>query len=656
MKRKSLFIAFSFLQGKVIEVSTDVLSSTGRFTGDSDSDSDNSVVTAVSTGYSNNGSDRGSVSVPVVSTGGSDSDSSSGTTGSSSDIGSGRLYHIVSNFDALPSDMINSPSTQLFNNNKSNVWHPSMLSLIRPSTIQKVDGVVEGDDANQLHPVFQSAATHSDQADLLAIQALSRDRDFNFGHLPKCLLSTGKFIDCLVNSGVSRYLEFKAVDGIYFHTSSEKGKEGILWKIPCSKNDIFNSKQMTALEKRCLMKFHQMVADWGRSEQGCDVNVLNETELAVGRSLYRPQNKAHGCQENALQKNDSKPFDQLMAEYKLSPLLQALIQYGLCFYSGSGSGVNSPSYLTGRALKDLSLHINSLGRYSETALLTTLYGVSEVVQGFCRMAAVWGGIYMLRCSLSSLEGTDDGRWQVKDKEGNTFTASKVVMNGNYLASNRYSDRVNLMITFICWGRILPLERSLAILPPNLTYSDPKTKEVISLGNDFAIRIVQNDYSTGGAPEGMSVLSVQTLLHDSDLDVSKASLATWGEQTARVQNRAAELTERLRVLLFGNYDAVLVKMLSLLTPVTEPRFIPHPSGDSESLGVTGSIANLSLHFEDEMDQAEFYIQRLLGLDKSFEEPSVEGERTYGGDEEDDEMHMLSQALELASKPDASKSTV
>eukprot|EP00981_Chlorochromonas_danica_P005705 scaffold1172_cov180-Ochromonas_danica.AAC.32 len=89
MKRKSLFIAFSFLQGKVIEVSTDVLSSTGRFTGDSDSDSDNSVVTAVSTGYSNNGSDRGSVSVPVVSTGGSDSDSSSGTTGSSSDIGSG---------------------------------------------------------------------------------------------------------------------------------------------------------------------------------------------------------------------------------------------------------------------------------------------------------------------------------------------------------------------------------------------------------------------------------------------------------------------------------------------------------------------------------------------------------------------------------------
>lgn len=41
-------------------------------------------------------------------------------------------------------------------------------------------------------------------------------------------------------------------------------------------------------------------------------------------------------------------------------------------------------------------HLNSMGRFGTTAFLTPLYGVSEVAQAFCRMCAVFGGIYILR--------------------------------------------------------------------------------------------------------------------------------------------------------------------------------------------------------------------------------------------------------------------
>ncbi|CAN0518640.1 unnamed protein product, partial [Scytosiphon promiscuus] len=44
-------------------------------------------------------------------------------------------------------------------------------------------------------------------------------------------------------------------------------------------------------------------------------------------------------------------------------------------------------------------HISALGRFGETAFITPMYGVGELSQSFCRMAAVHGAICILRRQL-----------------------------------------------------------------------------------------------------------------------------------------------------------------------------------------------------------------------------------------------------------------
>lgn len=58
-------------------------------------------------------------------------------------------------------------------------------------------------------------------------------------------------VDLLVTSNVSRYTEFKAVSRILTL------KEETLIDVPCSRNDIFNCKDVSVIDKRMLMKFLQ---------------------------------------------------------------------------------------------------------------------------------------------------------------------------------------------------------------------------------------------------------------------------------------------------------------------------------------------------------------------------------------------------------------
>lgn len=53
--------------------------------------------------------------------------------------------------------------------------------------------------------------------------------------------------------------------------------------------------------------------------------------------------------------------------------------------------------MVGRAW--VNRHLSALGRFGETAFITPLYGVGELSQSFCRMAAVHGAICMLRRQL-----------------------------------------------------------------------------------------------------------------------------------------------------------------------------------------------------------------------------------------------------------------
>ncbi|NXS64079.1 RAE1 geranylgeranyltransferase, partial [Brachypteracias leptosomus] len=87
-------------------------------------------------------------------------------------------------------------------------------------------------------------------------QIIREGRRFNIDLVSKLLYSRGLLIDLLIKSNVSRYAEFKNATRILAF------REGKVEQVPCSRADVFNSKQLTMVEKRMLMKFLTFCLDY----------------------------------------------------------------------------------------------------------------------------------------------------------------------------------------------------------------------------------------------------------------------------------------------------------------------------------------------------------------------------------------------------------
>jgi RAB protein geranylgeranyltransferase component A len=291
---------------------------------------------------------------------------------------------------------------------------------------------------------------------------LGQKRDYAFDLTPGLLYANGHAVNGLVESKVSEYCEFKSILGLHLFMQQEKsGSSRIigaasrknkiqnmtyaststttastdlkqqfqLSRVPCSKRDVFQTKLLSPVEKRKLMKFLQMAFDYAtsastrtkestttnettnNSSEADAVTSLNERQLQQGRSLYRPQNKSVATTDiEKLQEcmNGGMNFDEyLSVEHKLPPRLRNIVIYALAMgynhdISGDSSSPSSLSYSTKQGMDDLSQHLQSLGRYGSTAFLVPLYGTGELSQAFCRSAAVHGGTYLLRRAISKV--------------------------------------------------------------------------------------------------------------------------------------------------------------------------------------------------------------------------------------------------------------
>ncbi|NXB13615.1 RAE1 geranylgeranyltransferase, partial [Rhagologus leucostigma] len=87
-------------------------------------------------------------------------------------------------------------------------------------------------------------------------QIVREGRRFNIDLVSKLLYSRGLLIDLLIKSNVSRYAEFKNATRVLAF------REGKVEQVPCSRADVFNSKQLTMVEKRMLMKFLTFCLDY----------------------------------------------------------------------------------------------------------------------------------------------------------------------------------------------------------------------------------------------------------------------------------------------------------------------------------------------------------------------------------------------------------
>uniref|UniRef100_A0A6I8NJL7 Rab proteins geranylgeranyltransferase component A n=1 Tax=Ornithorhynchus anatinus TaxID=9258 RepID=A0A6I8NJL7_ORNAN len=204
------------------------------------------------------------------------------------------------------------------------------------------------------------------------------------------LYSRGPLIDLLIKSNVSRYAEFKNVTRILTF------RDGRVEQVPCSRADVFNSKQLTMVEKRMLMKFLTFCSDYEQHPE--------EYRAYEGRT-----------------------FSDYLKTQKLTPNLQHFILHSIAMTSEAAT----PTLEGLRATKNF---LQCLGRYGNTPFLFPLYGQGEIPQCFCRMCAVFGGIYCLRHSVQCLVvDRESGKCKaVIDHFGQRINADYFIVEDSYL--------------------------------------------------------------------------------------------------------------------------------------------------------------------------------------------------------------------------------
>ncbi|KAM4818301.1 rab proteins geranylgeranyltransferase component A 1 isoform 1-T1 [Thomomys bottae] len=258
------------------------------------------------------------------------------------------------------------------------------------------DDKTSEEETSENVPIVEDIADQPKKIRITYSQIIKEGRRFNIDLVSKLLYSRGMLIDLLIKSNVSRYAEFKNITRILAF------REGRVEQVPCSRADVFNSKQLTMVEKRMLMKF-----------------------LTFCMNYEDHPDDYKGYEDIA--------FSQYLKTQKLTPNLQYFVLHSIAMTSESSSS-------TIDGLKATKNFLHCLGRYGNTPFLFPLYGQGELPQCFCRMCAVFGGIYCLRHSVHCLVVDKETRKckAIIDQFGQRIISKHFIVEDSYFSENTCS--------------------------------------------------------------------------------------------------------------------------------------------------------------------------------------------------------------------------
>uniref|UniRef100_A0A3B3DAD5 Rab proteins geranylgeranyltransferase component A n=1 Tax=Oryzias melastigma TaxID=30732 RepID=A0A3B3DAD5_ORYME len=262
------------------------------------------------------------------------------------------------------------------------------FSCFNQSQATKLKG--EEPEEDQSHPVSASGQSEPTRKKISYAQLVKEGRRFNIDLVSKLLFSRGSLVDLLIRSNVSRYTEFKNVTRILTY------RHGNLEQVPCSRADVFASRQLSVVEKRKLMRFL--------------TSCMEETETELYKAAF-------------------------LQDQQLGDNLQHFLLHSIAMVTE-----DTP---TEAGLAATRHFLRSLGRYGNSPFLFPVYGLGEIPQCFCRMSAVFGGIYCLRHSVSCLIVDDNRCKAVIDSRGQRISCSHFVVEDGYLGSMR------TLFVFVC---------------------------------------------------------------------------------------------------------------------------------------------------------------------------------------------------------------
>ncbi|XP_076012609.1 rab GDP dissociation inhibitor beta-like [Genypterus blacodes] len=291
-------------------------------------------------------------------------------------------------------------------------------------------------------------------------ECMGRGKDWNVDLIPKCFLSNGPLVKILVHTDVTRYIDFKLIEGSYVY------KAGKVHKVPATETEAHTSDLMGMFDKRRFRKLLLFVLSFDEH------NPRTWHDMDPCRTTTR----------------------DLFCRFDLGLDVMEFTGHAIALHSNE-SYLDHPCVETIRRIR---LYCESLGQHT-SPYIYPVYGLGELPQGFARLSAEYGGTYLLNRAVDQIVMDNDKVTGVKS-EGKLFHCKQLICDPSYVP-NRVR-KVGRIIRVIC----------LLNHPVKHTHEAKSCQIIIPQGqlqrkSDIYISVVSNSHSV--ASEGMYIATVST---------------------------------------------------------------------------------------------------------------------------------------------------
>eukprot|EP01083_Nonionella_stella_P223241 795826_1 len=246
-------------------------------------------------------------------------------------------------------------------------------------------------------------------------KTLGKSKDYSIDLCPKFLMGCGNLVKMLLHTKVTRYLEFRCVGGSFVY------KDNKLFEVPVTPQAALNSSLMGIFQKRRYKNFLQWVLDvkendpktWGK------LNLKKQTMREV-YSYWK-------CDENT----------------------QAFTGHAIALYNNDEYLDNCN--LTLDCISRLQMYAWSLSRFEKSPYIYPVWGLGGLPEGFSRLAAVHGGVYMLRREIEEILYDDKtGKvCGVKVKNEGQATCKQLIGDPSYFLNTKKVIKTGTVARWLC---------------------------------------------------------------------------------------------------------------------------------------------------------------------------------------------------------------
>mmetsp|Transcript_10583 Transcript_10583/g.20610 ORF Transcript_10583/g.20610 Transcript_10583/m.20610 type:complete len:463 (-) Transcript_10583:2273-3661(-) len=219
-------------------------------------------------------------------------------------------------------------------------------------------------------------------------QSLGANRDFNVDLIPKFIMACGNLTKMLLHTKVTRYLEFKSIEGSFVY------KGGKVLKVPATPEEALKSPLMGLFEKRRFRSFLLYVDAYDETKP--DTHKGKDLTKMTMRELYN--------------------------SFGLVADTHQFISHAMCLELNDDH-LDQPALPT---VKELQTYCYSLARYGTSPYIYPVYGLGGLPEGFSRLCAIHGGTFMLNRDVDEIVYNDKGE-AVGVKSGNEMARAKFVV-------------------------------------------------------------------------------------------------------------------------------------------------------------------------------------------------------------------------------------